>query len=103
MHHRHVRPWELFEDESDNASFEKSMEMSVESLGYSNGYEDEPWVAKYEKRNLIRKVFDREVWVKEQALRQIQDTIFLQAILAAFILSAVTVGIFCALPHGNCY
>ncbi|KAK5175926.1 hypothetical protein LTR16_011380, partial [Cryomyces antarcticus] len=66
-------------------------------------YEDEPWVAKYEKRNVIRKVFDREVWIQEPALRQIQDTIFLQSILASFILSAIAVGIFCAVPHGNYY
>ena len=103
MHHRHVRPWELFEDESDDISYEQAIRMSVESHGYTNSFEDEPWVAKYEKRNLIRKVFDRELWVKEQALRQIQDTIFLQAVLAAIILSAIIVGIFCALPRGNCY
>ena len=103
MHHRHIRPWELFEDEPDDTSYEKSVGMSVESLGFSNSYEDEPWVAKYEKRNLLRKVFDREVWVKEQALRQVQDTIFIQAILVAFILSAIIVGIFCAFPPGNYY
>ena len=67
----------------------------------SNSYEDEPWVAKYEKRNIVRKVFDREVWIQEPALRQIKDTIFLQAILGAFVVSAVAVGIFCALPAGN--
>lgn len=77
---------------------------SQDSLGSqhsSNSFEDEPWVAKYEKRNLIRKVFDREVWVQEPALRQIQDTIFLQSILGALILSIIIVGIFCAFPKGN--
>jgi hypothetical protein len=46
-------------------------------------------------------VFDREVWVQEPALRQIQDTIFIQAIIGALIISAVAVGIFCAIPKGN--
>ncbi|MBE7180347.1 MAG: hypothetical protein INR71_03900, partial [Terriglobus roseus] len=68
-----------------------------------NSYEDQPWVAKYERRNVIRKIFDREVIIQEPALRQIQDTIFLQALLGAFVLSAVATGIFCAVPKGNFY
>lgn len=79
--------------------------MSQESLrsSASNSYEDEPWVAKYKKRFVIRKIFDREIWIEEPALRQIQDTIFLQSLLAAFIGSCIFVGIFCAVPHGNLY
>ncbi|KAI9674597.1 MAG: hypothetical protein M1829_003679 [Trizodia sp. TS-e1964] len=102
MHHRHLRPWELFASEEDGTISEFDMKKeSFESFGSSNSYEDEPWVAKYEKRNLIRKVFDREVWIQEPALRQIQDTIFLQAIGGSIIISAVAVGIFVALPKGN--
>lgn len=76
---------------------------SFDSFGSHNSYEDEPWIAKYDKRNVIRKIFDREVWIQEPALRQIQDTIFLQAILTAFVLTAIIVGIFCAIPKGNKY
>lgn len=76
---------------------------SFDSLGSSNSYEDEPWIAKYEKRNLIRKIFDREVWVQEPALRQIQDTIFLQAVGGAIVISAIAVGILVAVPKGNFY
>jgi hypothetical protein len=104
MHHRHVRPWELFADDSESAStFELGggKGHSTETFGSSNSYEDEPWVAKYEKRNLIRKIFDREVWIQEPALRQIQDTIFLQAILGALFMSTVIVGIFVAIPQGD--
>lgn len=98
MHHRHLRPWELFasEEESD---FELKRE-SLESLA-ANSYENEPWIAKYEKRNSIRKIFDREVWVQEPALRQIQDTIFLQSLLGAFILTVCALAIFIPLPKGN--
>lgn len=74
---------------------------SVESMGSNNSYEDAPWVAKYEKRNILRKIFDREVWIQEPALRQIQDTIFLQSLLGAFVISAVSVGVFCAVPKGD--
>ncbi|KAJ9635433.1 hypothetical protein H2201_003094 [Coniosporium apollinis] len=102
MHHRHLRPWELFATDDEPQEMDLKKE-SFESIGSSNSWEDEPWVAKYEKRNIIRKVFDREVWIQEPALRQIQDTIFLQAILAAFLLSAVIVGIFCAFPSGRFY
>ena len=103
MHHRHLRPWELFaEDDSASSDFNLG-KGSFDTLGSSNSYEDEPWVAKYEKRNIIRKIFDREVWIQEPALRQIQDTIFLQAIIASFVVTAIAVGVFVALPKGNYY
>lgn len=66
-------------------------------------YEDLPWVIKYEKRNIIRKVFDREVWVEEPALRQIQDTIFLQSVLAGLTAGAILTVIFVVVPNGNFY
>jgi len=105
MHHRHLRPWELFADDDDAMDSIETKDLSQETLvsNTSNSYEDEPWVARYQKRNIIRKVFDREVWVQEPALRQIQDTIFLQAVLGAFVASAIIVGVFCAVPHGNFY
>ncbi len=104
MHHRHLRPWELFaeDDDASSRSFEMS-KSSFDTLGSANSYEDEPWVAKYEKRNILRKVFDREVWIQEPALRSIQDTIFIQALGGALVITAVSVGIFCAFPKGNYY
>ncbi|KAI9711012.1 MAG: hypothetical protein M1820_002450 [Bogoriella megaspora] len=104
MHHRHLRPWELFVDHDDEMADLEGKTVSMESLMSStpsNSYEDEPWVAKYDKRNIVRKVFDREVWIQEPALRQIQDTIFVQALIGAFIASAILTGIFCAVPYGN--
>lgn len=104
MHHRHLRPWEMFEDgDVPRYSAEELKKVSFETFSSSqtHSYEDEPWVAKYKNRNIVRKVFDRQVWVEEPALRQIQDTIFLQAVLGAFVSSAILTGIFCAVPHGN--
>ncbi|KAL8958365.1 MAG: hypothetical protein Q9193_004562 [Seirophora villosa] len=103
MHHRHLRPWELFAEDDDASSVMEMKKSSFDSFGASNSYEDQPWIAKYDKRNMIRKVFDREVWIQEPALRQIQDTIFLQALLGSVILTAICVGIFVALPKGNFY
>jgi hypothetical protein len=98
LHHRHVRPWELFvADEEEKEGREKSFD----SFGTRNSYEEEPWVVKYQKRNMVRKVFDREVWIQEPILRQIQDTIFVQSILCAVVVSAVAAGVFVALPAGG--
>lgn len=96
MHHRHIRPWELFVDEEQE---EERRATSFESFGSANSYEEEPWIVKYEKRNVIRKVFDREVWIEEPALRTIQDTIFLQAMLCALLLGGIFTAIFVAIPH----
>ncbi|KAI9760943.1 MAG: 60S ribosomal protein L24 [Chaenotheca gracillima] len=103
MHHRHLRPWELFAEDEDAGSDYELKKASFDSLGSSNSYEDQPWVAKYERRNIIRKVFDREVWIQEPALRSIQDTIFIQAIVGAVVISAVCTAVFVALPHGGYY
>ena len=104
MHHRHLRPWELFaEDDDKNASSFDLGKGSFDTFDSTKSYEDEPWVAKYQKRNILRKILDREVWIQEPALRQIQDTIFIQSILGALIITAVSVGIFCAIPKGNYY
>ncbi|KAF7560738.1 hypothetical protein G7046_g3393 [Stylonectria norvegica] len=100
MHHRHVRPWELFVDNDNGDELEKR---SFDSFGSTNSYEDEPWVVKYERRNVIRKVFDRELWIQEPALRQIQDTIFIQAVLSSLLLAAVLTAIFVAVPGGNLF
>ena len=102
MHHRHLRPWELFASADDESSTSYDMsKASFDTMGTTNSYEDEPWVARYEKRNIVRKVFDREIWIQEPALRQIQDTIFLQAMGGALLISAVCVAIFVAVPKGG--
>lgn len=101
LHHRHLRPWELFQDAEDMSVETKEKNASMDSFSSYNSYETEPWVARYEKRNFIRKIFDRQTWVEEPALRQIQDTIFLQAILGGLIGGAILVAIFVAVPKGN--
>lgn len=101
MHHRHLRPWELFADPEDASIKNSSSDSLIDSSPVAKSYEDEPWVARYEKRNVIRKIFDREVWVQEPALRQIQDTIFVQSLIGAFLISCIIVGVFCAVPKGG--
>ncbi|KAI1460082.1 hypothetical protein F4805DRAFT_14770 [Annulohypoxylon moriforme] len=122
LHHRHVRPWELFESPSSSPSSfscssakasnsfdESELEErgegakgnSFDSFGSSNSYEDEPWVVRYKRRNVVRKVFDREVWIREPALRQIQDVIFVQSVLAALLGAGVLTAVFVSVPSGG--
>ncbi|KAJ1336034.1 Regulator of G protein signaling domain-containing protein [Microdochium nivale] len=100
MHHRHIKPWELFSEQHEEGELDR-YKTSFESFSSSNSYEDEPWVVKYEKRNVVRKVFDREVWIQEPALRTIQDTIFVQAILASLLGAGILTAIFVAVPGGG--
>lgn len=102
MHHRQVRPWELFADEEVELRDEKRSSVeSLDACGSSNSYEDEPWVVKYQKRNLVRRIFDREAWIQEPALRSIQDTIFIQAVLIAMITTGGLTALFVSVPGGH--
>ena len=103
LHHRHLRPWELFADDDESLQSIEMEKMSFDTCVSYQSYEDQPWVAKYEKRNILRKILDREVWIQEPALRQIQDTIFLQAMAGALLLSAILVGIFVAIPQEHMF
>ncbi|KAK3330551.1 hypothetical protein B0H66DRAFT_67092 [Apodospora peruviana] len=100
LHHRHVRPWELFVSEEDPDEAGKE---SFDSFGSSNSYEEEPWVVRYKKRNVVRKILDREIWIQEPALRQIQDTIFVQSMLCAVVLAGILTAVFVLVPAGNLF
>ncbi|RMZ78038.1 hypothetical protein DV737_g4117, partial [Chaetothyriales sp. CBS 132003] len=96
MHHRHLRPWELFGGPEEASVEYESHKGSFDSLGSANSYESEPWVVKYEKRPLVRKIADREVWIQDPTLRAIQDTIFVQALLLGFVIGGIITAIFLA-------
>ncbi len=49
----------------------------------------------------MRKVFDRETWIQDPALRGIQDIIFVQAMLIGLFAAGVFTAIFVPLPAGN--
>ncbi|KAA8908640.1 hypothetical protein FN846DRAFT_653865 [Sphaerosporella brunnea] len=98
-HRRHVRPWELWNDDAEM----KGSKDSFETSSSTNSYEDEPWVEQYEKRSLISRIFDKEVWIEEPALRQVQDTIAVQSIICAAFFTGVLTAIFMVVPAGNFY
>ncbi|KAK4232246.1 hypothetical protein QBC38DRAFT_352952 [Podospora fimiseda] len=108
LHHHHVRPWELFVVDENDAELDdiESGERRVrpfDPFGGSNSFETEPWVVRYQKRNVIRKIFDRQIWIKEPALRQIQDTIFVQSLLFSFICAGILTAIFVNVPGANLF
>jgi hypothetical protein len=97
-HRYHVRPWELFVDVEDPEDMRKR---SFDSFGSSNSFEQEPWVVKYSERSIVRKIFDREAWIQEPVLRQIQDTIFVQAMFIGLLSGGILTAVFVPLPAAN--
>jgi hypothetical protein len=73
LHHRQLRPWELFKDE--------------ETGDYAP-----------DKERKLR-IFDKEVWVEEPALRQLHDRIFFQALAVASLFTLVMAAIFLSVPN----
>lgn len=58
FHHRHLRPWELWEDVGSEVGLDELKPMDLTTKD-ENSHEDRPWESKYAKRNVLRKVFER--------------------------------------------
>ncbi|KAG9242163.1 hypothetical protein BJ878DRAFT_516957 [Calycina marina] len=116
LHHRHVRPWEMFQTASNsvnspNTSSSPDTELcrpSDDPLNprstSRNDATTQYWTERYARRNIVRKIFDREVWIQEPALRQVQDQIFIQALLFAVLGSAAITCVWVfAVPKGGLF
>jgi Regulator of G protein signaling domain len=75
LHHRQLRPYELFRDEETGE------------------------YAPNKERKL--RIFDKEVWVEEPALRQLQDRIFFQALAVASLFTLLMAAIFLSVPNAK--
>ncbi|KAL1623004.1 hypothetical protein SLS56_008481 [Neofusicoccum ribis] len=71
---------------------------SMDSFGSSNSFDSEAWVAEYQRKPLVQKIWDAETWVQEESVRVIQDKIVKGAQLWSLILTTATTAIFLALP-----
>lgn len=91
-----MRPWELFAEADHELADD-----AFDPVGGRNSYEDKPWVVTYEKRSLVRKIFDREVWIQDPALRQIQNRIFWQSIVIGVMVAVVPTIVFLVVPSAN--
>lgn len=89
------------DNKEDMAKFRNS---DLSPFGNRNSvYMSEPWLHKYEKKPLLRKVFEKSVWTQDESLRILQNKIVLGANLWALILTIPLTVIFVVLPKGNFY
>lgn len=87
-----------FEDFKDDASFRPS---SLQTFGPKNSFDGAAWAESYEKKSLIKKIFDKETYTQDETLRVLQDKIVLGANLWALIITIPLTVVFVALPKGN--
>jgi len=85
-------------DKDDVASFRPS---SLQTFGPKNSFDTASWVEKYQKKPILRKVFDKTVWTQDETLRLLQDKIVLGANIWALIITIPLTIVFVALPKGN--
>jgi hypothetical protein len=132
-HARNLRPWEQLYDveinEEGRSSFSSTAQRriqmasrigdydesttkedgssfcspSMQSFGPKNSFEDEIWIEHYNKKPLIRKVFDKTTWTQDETLRILQDRIVLGAIFWSLMITIPLTVVFVALPKGNFY
>lgn len=74
---------------------------SFDTFGSANTFNDEPWVDRYEKKPVMKKVFENNTWVMDDSIRFIQDKIILQSQVWGLFATVVTTVVFVVLPKGN--
>ena len=124
-HDRHLRPWEqyatdteskLSTDDSDLATLAgsdalsmsqgggtKKRHVALEAFGTANSYGSEIWVEKYRAKMMVRKIFDKTVWVQNESVRLMQDKVALQALIWSAVATVPLTVLFTALPKGRFY
>jgi hypothetical protein len=85
-------------DEEASLRFSRT---SMSTFGPKNELERERWVQAYQRRSLVRKVFEKSVWTQDGTLRVLQDRIVLGANVWSFIITMPLTVVFVALPRGN--
>lgn len=109
-HSRALRPWEQSDDsatadevvfstnEINSVSGRSKKGISLDTIGTSNRYGHEPWVKKYEKRSLFRKIFSRQIWIQNETIRVLQDRIVIQSHIWSILMTIPLTALFVALP-----
>ncbi|KAL8901662.1 MAG: hypothetical protein Q9192_000421 [Flavoplaca navasiana] len=99
-HSRNLRPWEQFGNSATLDSFDTDHEagiskdyvysmsnlsgsgkrgVSMDTFGTGNSYNHEPWVADYEKKPLLQKLYPKNIWIQDETIRLLQDRIVCQS------------------------
>lgn len=117
-HSRSLRPWEQFCDVESKGSLRTSStlaaastdeihspppsshrDISLDPFGTRNDFDHQPWVDRYRRKPLVRKIFAPTVWVKDDTIRVLQDRIVLQSYLLGLLFTIPLTTMFVALPE----
>lgn len=83
-------------DDRESLSLERS---SMNTFGSKNDLERERWAETYEKRSLIRKIFEKSVRTQDETLQVLQDRIVLGANIWGLVVTLPLTVLFVALPQ----
>lgn len=75
--------------------------VALEAFGTANSYGHEIWVEKYQAKMMVRKIFDKTVWVENENIRIMQDKVALQALIWSIIATVPLTILFTAVPAGK--
>ena len=76
---------------------------ALEAFGTANSYGHEVWVEKYRAKMIIRKIFDKSIWVQNEHVRLMQDKVALQSVIWSIIATVPLTVLFVALPRGHAF
>lgn len=96
-HHRHHRS----NTNTSSGNGGKKRHVALEAFGTANSYGHEIWVEKYQAKMMVRKIFDRSVWVENENIRIMQDKVALQALIWSIIATVPLTVLFTAVPAGK--
>lgn len=75
--------------------------LALEAFGTANSYGHEIWVEKYQAKMMVRKIFDKSIWVENESIRIMQDKAALQALIWSIIVTIPLTVLFTAVPAGK--
>lgn len=79
----------------------KKRYVALEAFGTANSYGHEIWVEKYQAKMMVRKIFDKSIWVENESIRIMQDKVALQALIWSIIVTVPLTVLFTAVPAGE--
>lgn len=79
----------------------KKRHVALEAFGTANSYGHEIWVEKYQAKMMVRKIFDKSIWVENESIRIMQDKVALQAFIWSIIITIPLTVLFTAVPAGK--
>lgn len=71
----------------------------MDTFGTSNSYGHEMWVDKYRMTPTMRKIFAKQIWIQDEAVRLLQDKIVMQSHVWALSICLPLQALLVALPQ----